>query len=303
MTRLNVPVPDNEFAVPVAGEGAILVRHHRCLGQAKASLLLCHGNGFAIDAYAPFWAPLTAEFDLFAFDLRHHGRNEPAAEWLTGFETFAGDYDRIVLAVRAAAPGQPLLGALHSISAITAIFQAAQGGPTPDGLILFDPPMQPPPGHPNHALAHGFELKLAEWAQARPRSFDDPGDLAAGFAKSRSLSGWVEGAHDLMARSILKPDDAGRWTLRCPPEAEAANYLANADLTTWDLFDRISVPMAFISGDPGHPAGQSPAKVCAALHQERGYPLISVPGTTHMLQIEQPQACREALAALLPTLA
>ena len=299
MTRLTVPKPDQEIPVSVTGDGEILLRFYRCKCTPRASLMLCHGNGFAIDAYAPFWSPLVADYNLFTFDLRHHGRNVPAQRFLTGFGTYAGDYDCLLPVIRAAAPGMPVIGLLHSVSAITAICQAVKGGQTPDALILFDPPLQPPKGHPNHQLAFEFEYKLADWAKARPTIFDDPSELAAGFAKSRSLSGWVDGAHDLMARSILMPAGYGRWTLRCPPEAEAANYLANAKLTTWNLFDSIIIPIAFVSADPDHPAGQSPAKACAAIQAERGYPLISIPGTTHMLQIEEPTACRQAVYELL----
>ena len=296
MTAMRTPKADSVFAVPVAGVGDILVRQYTCTGAAKSNLMLCHGNGFAIDAYAPFWAPLVADHNLFAFDLRHHGRNEPAAEWLTGFETYASDYDRIVAFIRATAPGLPLIGALHSVSAITAIFHAANNQNLLDGLILFDPPMQPPDGHPNHKMAFDFEYKLAAWARTRPAHFDTTQVLAEQFGKSRSLSGWIDGAHQLMAESILKPGDDGRWVLRCPPEAEAQNYISNAYLTTWDLFDRADVPMALISADPEHPAGQSPAVVCAAINRERNIPLTAIPGTTHMLQIEKPDLCRAAFS-------
>lgn len=296
MTRLMVPKAESETAVPVAGDGSILVRQHTCTGTPKANLMLCHGNGFAIDAYAPFWAPLLAEYSLFVFDLRHHGRNDPAAEWLTGFETYASDYDRIVAWARSVSSDLPLIGTLHSVSAITALYHAAHSRTLLDGLILFDPPMQPPEGHPNHRMAFDFEHKLADWARARPTQFQNPQALADQFGRSRSLSGWIDGAHRLMADSILKQQDDGMWGLRCPPEAEAQNYIANAELTTWDLFDRIEVPLALISADPEHPAGQSPAKVCAALNRERGIPLIAIPGTSHMLQIEKPEACRQAFS-------
>lgn len=302
MTRLEVPPPDAETGIAVAGNGEILVRHYRGPSAPKANLLLCHGNGFAIDAYVPFWAPLAADYNLFVFDLRHHGRNVPAKEWLTGFSAYAGDYDRIVEFVRAEAPGLPVIGAFHSVSAITAIYHAAHNDSFMDALVLFDPPLQMPEGHPDHQRAVDFEHKLADWARTRPRRFASPAELAAQFAGSRTLSGWVDGAHALMARSVLRETGNGAWELRCPPEAEAQNYLANAELTTWDLIDRVRVPLALVSADPDHPAGQSPAKVCAAAHVERNVPLTAIAGTTHMLQIEEPAACRKALADSLAAL-
>ena len=38
-------------------------------------IVLCHGNGLAIDLYYPFWSLLTDDFDLVVYDLRSHGWN------------------------------------------------------------------------------------------------------------------------------------------------------------------------------------------------------------------------------------
>lgn len=294
---LTAPAPDDSFNVSLGDGERLILRRHAAPG--RPALALCHGNGFATDAYAPFWAPLRGQFDLFVFDLRHHGRNAPQDPAPTGIDRYAADLGRVYAAIRETAPSVPLICAFHSLSAISSLWQAAHGNTArrddaPDRLILFDPPIQPPETHPLHALAHGFELKLAEWSKARPSRFASPEDLAAGFGKSRSLSGWVPGAHLLMARSILRPDGDG-WTLCCPPEVEARNYLDNAALISWDLFNRIGVPVSLIGADPQHPAGQSPAQVCAALAADRSVDYREVPGTTHMLQLEKPEASRAAL--------
>ena len=289
---LAVPAPDETTDVPLGDGDRIVLRRYVAAG--RPALALCHGNGFATDAYAPFWAPLRGQFDLFVFDLRHHGRNAPQDAARTGIDRYAADLDRVYEAIRNNAPGVPLCGAFHSLSAITSLWHAAHHDALPDRLVLIDPPIQPPEAHPLHELAHGFELKLADWAAGRPATFRAPEDLAVGFGKSRSLSGWVPGAHLLMARSILRPEGEG-WTLRCPPEVESRNYLDNAALISWDLFDRVDVPVAIIGADPEHPAGQSPAQVCAALAGDGPVDYRRIQGTTHMLQLEQPEACRQAL--------
>ena len=66
-----------------------------------------------------------------------------------------------------------------------------------DALVLFDPPLIPTPGHRAHEVAHTFEIGLSEWAAGRPDRFAHPMELATGFARSKSLAGWVEG--DLVA--------------------------------------------------------------------------------------------------------
>ena len=40
-------------------------------------LLVTHGNGFAADAYYPYWRHLLSEFDVLVFDFRNHGQNVP----------------------------------------------------------------------------------------------------------------------------------------------------------------------------------------------------------------------------------
>ncbi len=293
---LQAPSSDETIAVPLDDGERLVLRRYR--NPHKPMLAVCHGNGFATDGYAPFWNSLMAEFELFVFDLRHHGWNAPQDPMRTGFDRYADDLDRVYRTLREFKTGVPVYGAFHSLSAIIALLQATSFPSLPDGLFLFDPPIQPPKHHPLHALANGFELKLADWAGARPCRFRSPEALSILFGKSRSLSDWTEGAHDLMARSILRPDGED-WMLACPPSVEAQNYRDNAAFISWDLFELIDVPLAFICGDPQHPAGQSPAQVCAALAKDRGFSYRSIPGTTHMLQIEKPEACRDALCGFL----
>ena len=55
-------------------DGAIIrVRRHG--NPAGPRLVLCHGNGLAIDAYLPFWNLLRDRYDLILFDVRNHGEN------------------------------------------------------------------------------------------------------------------------------------------------------------------------------------------------------------------------------------
>lgn len=296
MTDLAAPPPGELTDVPLGDGERIVLRRYSNPG--RPALALSHGNGFAIDAYAPFWASLRDTFDLFVFDLRHHGRNAPQDPSKTGIETYADDLDRVYRAIRGAARDAPLYGAFHSLSGISAICHAAGHATGPDRLVLFDPPLQPPQAHPLHELAYGFEMKLADWSAGRPARFASPTELAAAFAKSRSLSGWVEGAHELMARAILRPARGG-WVLACPPAVEARNYRDNAAYPSWDTLARIGVPFAIVGADPTHPAGQSPARVTAAFAEAHKAPYRMVAGTTHMLQIEKPEACRDALSDLL----
>lgn len=190
-TPLEVPSPDETVAVPLGDGENLVLRWYR--NRRRPILAICHGNGFASDAYAAFWDSLRADFELCVFDLRHHGWNAPQDATRTGIDRYAGDFDRVYRMLREIAPGVQVYGVFHSMSAIIALSHAATLQSTPDGLFLFDPPIQPPPNHPLHKLANTFEMELAEWAAARPSRFQSPKDLSARFGKSRSLSGWIEG--------------------------------------------------------------------------------------------------------------
>ena len=59
------------FDVALDDGATILVRRH---GRADGvRLFFSHGNGFAADAYFPYWQHLLANFDLVVFDFRNHG--------------------------------------------------------------------------------------------------------------------------------------------------------------------------------------------------------------------------------------
>jgi pimeloyl-ACP methyl ester carboxylesterase len=296
---LQFPFPDSVVDVSLPDGERIVLR--RYANRGKPAVALSHGNGFAINAYAPFWAPMVRDFDLFIFDMRHHGLNAPQDTARTGFNQFAEDLDHVYKFIREQAPGVPLVTGHHSLSAIATIVQAAKFDEAPDALILFDPPLQPPVGHRHHDFARALEMKLAAWSKDRPAGFEAPEVLAAQFGKSRSLSGWIEGAHLLMAQSTLREDN-GEWVLCCPPAVESQTYLDNANLNSWELLLSLDLPYAMIAADPSHPAGQSPALSCQIIADDHGIRRIWIPGTTHMLQIEQPDACREAYVTLMEEL-
>jgi pimeloyl-ACP methyl ester carboxylesterase len=61
----------------------------------------------------------------------------------------------------------------------------------------------------------------------------------------------------------------------------------------------IGVPLRIIAGDPDSPYASPAAAVAKAAHDEYGVDVAMVPGTTHFLQFEEPQACRDLLIDFL----
>jgi pimeloyl-ACP methyl ester carboxylesterase len=291
-----VPKPDEVF--PVTLKDGAVTQIRRYANPGKPCVALSHGNGFAIDAYAPFWEPLRKDFELCVFDQRHHGWNERPVSQKTGYYLFAEDMEQIFRALKSRYPEVPIYGAFHSVSAIASFLQSATHETLIEALVLFDPPLQPPKDHHLYQQAYDYEMKLSVWSKTRQEKFSSPNELAEQFSKSRSLSDWADGAHDLMAHSILR-ESGDHWEIRCLPAIESQIYIDSAELLIWELLSAPKMPVAIVYGDPNHPAKMAPASVCEDFVQEFGIPHRSIKDTTHLLQVEKPDACREAFYELL----
>src|SRR5262245_43276551 len=298
--ELELPTPLHTFDL-VMGDGAIIrVRRH---GRVHGVLMLVsNGNGFAIDGYYPFWGPLIERFEVIAFDVRNHGANPRASSGQDGhtYAQMALDLERVWREVEARLGRKPTVGVFHSMSARTAMKHALEIGFPWAALILFDPPNVPPVGHRDYAGMDLFERRLAEWALRRQSRFVDPDELARQYASTRAHSTWVPGAHALTARAVLRPaEDGPGWELSCPRELEASIYLQAMTLNLWPPAAAYGGPVKLIAADPEALGAPAPAFANRALAEELGYDYATVPGTGHMLQIQEPEACREAMLAFL----
>jgi pimeloyl-ACP methyl ester carboxylesterase len=149
-------------------------------------------------------------------------------------------------------------------------------------------------------VTHGFETGLAKWAAARPDRFADADELGAAFKKAHSLRRWVEGEHELMARSILRHDPAaGDWTLCCPREGESKVYDTNAGLDLCPRLAGLPGPVKFICSDPDQDDALAPGKINREMHARFGHPYEVVAGTSHLLQVEKPAECARITQAFL----
>lgn len=297
---LHVPDPHDILSLTM-GDGAIIrVRRYARAGAVR--LFLSNGNGFAIDGYYAFWGPLTERFEIIAFDFRNHGQNPVAASGRDGhtYAQMALDLERVVRAVGAQFGKRPSVGVFHSMSARTAMKHAVEIGFPWQALILFDPPNVPPRGHRYYDAMDVFERRLADWAMKRPDRFADPSELAQQYAATRAHSNWVEGAHELMARAVLRQDEAGpSWVLACPRELEASIYLQAMTMNLWPSPDALGGPVKMIAADPDAKGAPAPAFANRVLAEDLGYVYEAIPDTGHMLQIQKPEECRRAMLRFL----
>jgi len=290
---LIVPKPNATLDLAMSDGATLRVRRH---GNADGPrLVLSHGNGFAIDGYYPFWRLFLREFDVILYDQRNHGRNPPHQASGHTQAQMAEDMETVLRAVAQRFDERRTAGVFHSLSSMVSLVHFMRYGMRFDALVLFDPPLAPPEGHPLHALARNDELALHAWALRRRSRFGHPSELAEHFKRAQSLRRWLPGAAELMARSVTKPSPEGGCELVCPPAFEADIYLQNSNAPSWQALPRIAPDILVVSSDYNRPDADAPGKVCAAVAGEFGIKVVPIPDTGHLLQIERPLEAAQAV--------
>ena len=288
--QFEIPAPSLTFEVPLDDGARIRVRRHG--NPDGVRLFVTHGNGFAADAYYPYWRQLLSKFDVLVFDFRNHGQNVPVVPANHNYAQLTRDLERVVQEVKAKLGPKRTAGIFHSMSARTAMKHAVEVGFPWDALMLFDPPDVPPKGHPQYAAMETFENRLTEWARNRRRRFATIEELVEEYKASRATRGWVAGEHELMARSVLrKSPDGDGYELVCAPENEAGIYAQALTLNLWPKASEFGGPVKLIGCDPNFKGAPATGPANQALGIEGGYDYSFVAGTGHLLQIEKPDEC------------
>jgi pimeloyl-ACP methyl ester carboxylesterase len=292
------PLPKPTATLDVAGEGGAVIRVRRHGNPRGNRLIVSHGNGFAVDGYVAFWSRFLADFEIVLFDARNHGWNAPADPPGHDYAHMAREVERVREAAAAEFGAKPTAGLFHSMSAQAAMLAALEVGWRFDALALFDPPNTPPTGHSARAPMVGYLIMLVAWARARRELYDDPAELARDYAATRAGRSWAEGSHLAVAQSVLRRTDEG-WELRCPRELEASLYELGIALDLWPPASAFAGPVKLIGADPARERPDPTALSNQALAREGGYDYLALPGAGHLLQLEQPEACAEAVREFL----
>jgi pimeloyl-ACP methyl ester carboxylesterase len=229
--------------------------------------------------------------------MRGHGASERGDAAQHHWDQFAVDLHSVLGAI-GASDDRPLIGAFHSLSAVTSLlhlnrFQRTQPW---HSLVLFDPPLAGPKGHPVAKL-HDEEMKaLSDTALRRRRVYASVQEREKQFLRTDVFGVWETGAPLDMAHATLRPDRfADAWLLSCDPEREAFVFRTGTQTEVWDVLTRHADIIKIIASDPYRAGAESPAKVSLLAHQITGVAYAQIPGTGHFLQLEQPELCRREL--------
>ncbi len=294
-TVWEIPEPLAIHEVRMDDGNFIILRRHG--NPSGPRLILCHGNGLAIDLYYPFWSLLTEEFDVIVHDLRNHGWNNIGSRERHNLPIFVEDYGYIVEAIDRQFGQKPNIGVFHSVSALASLLSPAHGRMFA-ARVLFDPPVCKADEYPEE-----FDVatrRCTEIAQRRTERFESFEECSEFLGYLPSLKRVVPGALELYARTILRKSANGQgYVLRCPREYEAQVINHARAFAVMVDFDEYQCPTKVLGADPVLPYSYLPTfDLSHILNVDYDF----LPESTHFLQIEQPKECVEAMREFLESL-
>ena len=283
-----LPEPHSVDEVPVDDETSIVLRRHG--NPSGPRLVMCHGNGLAIDLYLPFWSLLADEFDLVVYDLRNHGWNTVTSLDQHNIPTLVRDHDILTDAIYGLYGDKPTYGVFHSISGLVSLLSATKGARY-SGLVLYDPPLCKP-GR-SFAEFEAATMKVAEAARRRTTIFRSPNQFSDFLEFVPAFRKTVPGVLDLIARTTLRANPQGPdFQLRCPREYEAQmHHYAGAFAVLAD-FPSLQCPVKVIGADPTLPYSYLPTLDLSDI-LEVDYDFL--PDASHFLPLERPGECAAGL--------
>jgi len=292
------PPPRESFDLTMSDGAMIRVRRH---GNPDAPrLILSHGNGLAIDAYVPFWAPMRERWDLVLFDIRNHGHNPTHGGQGHDMPHFVSDLDRILHETTHRFGVKPTAGVFHSLSALVGFNHALQHPRKWFAMVGFDPPMYPRAGHPLANFQLSDKDSLASRARRRTERYKSPHDFAEQLKAHPLFKRWRPEAYELMATATLRHDEeSGDWILACPRDLEARVFEENKDPTLWTRLRDLKIPAKLVGADPDMEGASVTALIARGVATEVTIAYEAIKNTSHFLQLERPEECIRAVETFL----
>lgn len=204
----------------------------------------------------------------------------------------AEDLFLILAAVDVRYGRKPNMGVFHSFSALATLLPPAYSDAC-SALVLFDPPLCRP-GATYDQFDEAAE-ETAALARRRVRRFRNRETLAEVLEFLPSMQRTVPGATELQSWTTLRESlDGNGFELCCPPDCEAQIIdFAVVNAASVSL-GRLRCPAKVIGAAPTLPYSCLPA---FNLRELLEVDCDFLPETSHIMQLEQPQACVDSMRA------
>lgn len=219
--------------------------------SAKPPLLFCHATGFCASVYKQPLSLLQADFDVFALDMRGHGRTSLPADpkSLRSWHIYARDVGAFLDSQKR--EGWRLAG--HSMGGAS-VCMAAVGRSDVAALRLIEPVAMP------SALSAIAKTPIWPWlfkrtpmvrqAARRRSSWPSRAEAFARYERKALFSDWASGVlADYLEDGLVDTEDGA--VLACAPAWEAATFAAQAN-DFWPAVRNAPAPLSVLAAD--HPS-------------------------------------------------
>ena len=256
----------------------------RLPNPAAPPLLFCHATGFCASAYRQMLRALAPDFDIFALDMRGHGRTglpaDPQA--LRSWDVYARDVAAFLDSQDR--DGWTLAG--HSMGGVT-VCLAAQGRSDVAALQLVEPVA--PPGL--FAIAartpvwpfYARRMPMVARAARRRAQWPSRAEAMASYERKALFRDWAPGVlADYLEDGLIDAGDGAR--LACAPAWEAATFAAQAN-DLWGAVRRAPAPLSVLAAQDASTTVWPPAR---ARFRRSGAAVILVKGLGHLAPMQDP---------------
>lgn len=282
------------FCVDI-GDGAVAGWRWPTAGAPP--LVFSHATGFCASAYKKMLRRLAGVFDVYAVDLRGHGRTSlpTDAARLRNWMIYARDLRALLdrLSARAGDDRRWTLAG-HSCGAVVSVL-AARGRRDIAALALVEPVAMPPRTALAARLpfwrAQARRFPLVKGALERRAEWPDRDAVLKSYERKRLFSTWAAGAlEDYLEDGLIETAEGVR--LACDPGWEAATFAAHGH-DFWGAVAAAPAPITVLGADDKSSTlfGRAPRRF-----ERRGAVVRRLQGVTHLLPLENPGAAADFIA-------
>ncbi len=286
--RQTIPLPDGGLSVLRWGDA-----------ERAPDLIFLHATGFNAQTYAPLLGALGDQHAIMAIDQRGHGQSTLPIhpQGMVDWRLYAGDL--VALLDRRMANGDgPVALAGHSLGGVVSILAAAMRPQAVRALTLLDPVMMPlwmrlimftPIGLPFMRRS-----PLSRGAAGRRATFPSKDEALKIYRTRKLFARWRPGfLENYVESGFVAEGDYVR--LACAPEWESATFAAQRS-DSWGALAKLTMPTRILAAERDSTVLGGVGKVARLAPRVRAE---TVPGTSHLFPMEQPEIVRDALAEML----
>ena len=208
-------------------------------------VLLIHATGFHARVWDQTVRALGPGFNVFAVDVRGHGRSEkkgPMPDWTVAAQDVADLVEHLNL--------KNAIGAGHSMGGHILVQVAAEHPAAFERLVLVDPVMLPPEVYKNPNLFAMPDGQVHPVARRR-NAWSSWEQMFDAFKSRLPYARWNKDVLADYCRFGLLPAPSGEgFVLACPPEIEASIYTASAGTDIYAIAARVSAPVVVLRARP-----------------------------------------------------